>query len=117
MKKLSIVKAIAVLIILFSASTIQAQAPEVVPYPATEHGQRLTITNTNENWGPLMEASTKSRTDAQTSLNDGETPSAKWSCVGNVCCQTTATYCGMHGGYHYSTTCINTISGEELDTN
>src|SRR5690349_9716824 len=114
--KFSIVKAIAVLIVLFCANITKAQAPpDVVPYPFTDEGQFLTIDQSSPYWEPLMDASTRSRETAQAILNEGGTPSENWTCNGNVCCLTTAEWCTWHQKYHYTTTCIHLLTGVEFN--
>lgn len=96
----AILKTCVFFITLFVIKPAEAQT-QLVPYPATDHGQSLTITSNSQYWGDLMDASSQSRDIAQTTLNNGGTPSDIWTCNNTVCCQTVAFYCSVHSIYHY----------------
>lgn len=114
--KLSIFKAIIVLMLLFSASVIKAQTAPVVPYPSIEDNQVLTIAPGSEFWQPLMEVSALTRARAMETLNNGGDPTASVTCNDYVCCTTWWGSCpdGQHTG-HWKTTCILRATGQDLD--
>lgn len=116
MKKLSITAVTALIAFLFvTVVTTNAQAPQILSYPATDEGQTISINSASPYWSSLIQASSDSRTAGQIILNGGGNPTESVSCVGNVCCTTVYYYCFEHRLTHYMTTCWNSGTGEKLD--
>jgi hypothetical protein len=99
------------------AITAQNATPEVLPFPATQYGQRLLISSENPMYAPMMQSAERTRSQAIRGIleNPNGEPNSYTSCTPTVCCSTTL-QSGVAGGNVFVTVCWGRSSGEILHT-